>query len=95
MSTSGHGHGDDGREGEGEGEGRCELCEGPHDLDACPVFAGNTLGGPENEGKKGFAAGGGKFCADCEVSFGLSKRMIRVSDLLCCGEVFCIREEPR
>lgn len=25
----------------GSGNERCELCEGPHDLDACPVFAGN------------------------------------------------------
>ncbi|WVQ73438.1 hypothetical protein IAR50_003010 [Cryptococcus sp. DSM 104548] len=39
---------------------RCELCEGPHDLDACPVFAGNVTG---EEGKKG-----GKWCMDCESS---------------------------
>ncbi|ODN93504.1 hypothetical protein L198_05369 [Cryptococcus wingfieldii CBS 7118] len=38
---------------------RCELCEGPHDLDACPVFAGNVTG----EEKKG-----GKWCEDCESS---------------------------
>ena len=53
-------------------EDRCELCEGPHELDACPVFAGNTLGGGhgEGEGKPSPLAGRGKvgkLCADCEV----------------------------
>ncbi|KAK6907893.1 hypothetical protein I203_101894 [Kwoniella mangroviensis CBS 8507] len=43
---------------------RCELCEGPHDLDACPVFAGNVLGDGGDIGKK--QAGSGKWCADCE-----------------------------
>lgn len=49
-------------------EDRCELCEGPHDLDACPVFAGNMSGEAHGasplsrkEGKKG------RWCADCEV----------------------------
>ncbi|WVW85108.1 hypothetical protein I302_107145 [Kwoniella bestiolae CBS 10118] len=42
---------------------RCELCEGPHDLDACPVFAGNMLSMDGVGGKK---SGGGKWCADCE-----------------------------
>lgn len=48
------------------GEDRCELCDGPHGLDACPVFAGTTLG----EGKPSPLAGRGKvgrYCADCEV----------------------------
>ncbi|WVR06658.1 hypothetical protein IAU60_003690 [Kwoniella sp. DSM 27419] len=45
--------------GTAAGDDRCELCEGPRDLDACPVFAGNMLG----EDKKG-----GKWCADCESS---------------------------
>ncbi|OXG73024.1 hypothetical protein C349_06687 [Cryptococcus neoformans var. grubii Br795] len=47
-----------GSQGTGEGTERCELCEGPHDLDACPVFAG-TL---STEGTKK----GGRWCADCE-----------------------------
>ncbi len=49
------------------GEDRCELCGGPHMLDACSIFAGNTLG----EGKPSPLAGRGKvgkICADCEVS---------------------------
>lgn len=49
-----------GSRGTGEGTERCELCEGPHDLDACPVFAGNV----STEGTKK----GGRWCADCEVS---------------------------
>ena len=56
----------------GSGEERCELCEGPHDLDACPVFAGNMmgeeLGGKVNGGMGMKKAAGGRFCADCEVS---------------------------
>jgi hypothetical protein len=49
----------------------CELCEGPHQLDACPVFAGNTLGGDEeDEGRPSPLAGRGKRrCADCDVRF--------------------------
>ena len=46
-------------------EDRCELCEGPHELDACPVFAGNldaAKASPLGQRKSG------KFCADCEVS---------------------------
>jgi CAP-Gly domain-containing linker protein 1 len=40
---------------------RCELCEGPHSLDACPVFSGEVVDDvPKNKA-------GGKFCADCEV----------------------------
>ena len=39
---------------------RCELCEGPHDLDACPVFSGNTLGDTPVAPSK-------KACADCGV----------------------------
>ncbi|ORX37067.1 hypothetical protein BD324DRAFT_624655 [Kockovaella imperatae] len=44
---------------------QCELCEGPHDLDACPVFAGNMM---PDTGKKvnGAQRTGGKWCADCE-----------------------------
>jgi hypothetical protein len=39
---------------------RCELCEGPHSLDACPVFSGEVVDDvPKNKT--------GKFCADCEV----------------------------
>ncbi|CAK9784955.1 hypothetical protein CC85DRAFT_315955 [Cutaneotrichosporon oleaginosum] len=45
---------------------RCELCEGPHDLDACPVFTGAPLEGgntsPLNIQK------GKKWCNDCGVS---------------------------
>lgn len=44
---------------------RCELCEGPHDLDACPVFTGAPLEGgnttPLNIKKSK------KWCNDCEV----------------------------
>jgi chromosome segregation ATPase len=47
---------------------RCELCEGPHELDACPVFTGAPLEGgnttPLNIKK------GKKWCNDCEVSLG-------------------------
>lgn len=66
--------------GTGNGEDRCELCEGPHDLDACPVFAGNTLGNGLGNGnghaigiredKSPLAGKGGKWCADCEVGLG-------------------------
>ncbi|KIY32706.1 hypothetical protein I305_04864 [Cryptococcus gattii E566] len=48
----------DGSKATREGVERCELCEGPHDLDACPVFAGNV----STEGAKK----GGRWCADCE-----------------------------
>ena len=47
----------------------CELCDGPHELNACPIFSGNTLGG--SDGKPELVLGhgkAGKFCADCEVS---------------------------
>lgn len=44
--------------------GRCELCEGPHELDACPVFAGNLDALPERTSK----GGSGLKCADCDVS---------------------------
>ncbi|WVQ84231.1 hypothetical protein IAT38_006382 [Cryptococcus sp. DSM 104549] len=47
-----------------DGEERCELCEGPHDLDACPVFAGNMSGGAGASGE--LKMKGGKWCADCE-----------------------------
>jgi hypothetical protein len=43
---------------------RCELCEGPHDLDACPVLAGNL----DAMKTSPLAGKGGKFCADCEVT---------------------------
>jgi hypothetical protein len=48
-------------------EDRCELCEGPHDLDACPVFAGN-MGGEDGPSPLGAKGKKGKWCADCEVS---------------------------
>lgn len=41
---------------------RCELCEGPHELDACPVFAGSLDTPKTTPGKKG------KWCLDCESS---------------------------
>lgn len=47
-----------------EDDTRCELCEGPHDLDACPVFAGNL----DAMKVSPLASKGGRFCADCEVS---------------------------
>ena len=47
-------------------EDRCELCEGPHDLDACPVFAGN-MGGDDGPSPLGGKGKKGKWCADCEV----------------------------
>ncbi|EIW67626.1 hypothetical protein TREMEDRAFT_45156 [Tremella mesenterica DSM 1558] len=43
-----------------EGGERCELCEGPHELDACPVFQGNLSAGGGSPKRKT------KFCADCE-----------------------------
>jgi hypothetical protein len=48
-------------------EDRCELCEGPHDLDACPVFAGN-MGGADAASPSNGGMQKGKWCADCEVS---------------------------
>jgi len=48
-------------------EDRCELCEGPHDLDACPVFAGN-MGGEDGPSPSAVKEKKGKWCADCEVS---------------------------
>ncbi|KAL1408032.1 hypothetical protein Q8F55_004829 [Vanrija albida] len=45
---------------------RCELCEGPHDLDACPVFSGSTLDGGGD--KSPLAVKSKKWCADCESS---------------------------
>lgn len=48
-------------------EGRCELCEGPHDLDACPVFAGK-MDGEEGASPSAGKQKRGKWCADCEVS---------------------------
>ena len=48
-------------------EDRCELCEGPHDLDACPVFAGN-MGGEDGPSPLGTKGKKGRWCADCEVS---------------------------
>lgn len=47
-----------------DSDDRCELCEGPHSLDACPVFSGEDMGGDLAPGKSAT----GKFCADCEVS---------------------------
>ena len=44
---------------------RCELCEGAHDLDACPIFAGNIDG---DNRPSPLAAKAGKWCADCEVN---------------------------
>lgn len=41
---------------------RCELCEGPHELDACPVFAGSLDTPKTTPAKKG------KWCLDCESS---------------------------
>lgn len=45
-------------------ETRCELCEGPHDLDACPVFAGTTLSA--DTAAAGDGASKKKWCNDCE-----------------------------
>ena len=39
---------------------RCELCEGPHSLDACPVFSGEVVDDVPKIKT-------GTFCADCEV----------------------------
>lgn len=48
---------------------RCELCEGPHDLDACPVFTGEALeGGSGGGGTSPLSIKKKKWCADCEVS---------------------------
>lgn len=47
-------------------EDRCELCEGPHDLDACPVFAGNV--GGDDGSSPAVKAKKSRWCADCEVS---------------------------
>lgn len=47
---------------------RCELCEGPHELDACPVFAGNLDALPTSGGGGGGGGKGGIRCADCDVS---------------------------
>jgi hypothetical protein len=47
-----------------DSDDRCELCEGPHSLDACPVFSGEVMDGDSTSGKSKTA----KFCADCEVS---------------------------
>lgn len=44
---------------------RCELCEGPHDLDACPVFTGATL---EAGNTSPLSIKKKKWCADCESS---------------------------
>jgi CAP-Gly domain-containing linker protein 1 len=43
---------------------RCELCEGPHSLDACPVFSGEVVDDVHPAPAKSDT---GKFCADCEV----------------------------
>lgn len=49
---------------------RCELCEGPHELDSCPVFQGNLDAvAPPKKGSP-LAGKAGKWCADCEVSLG-------------------------
>jgi hypothetical protein len=57
-----------GGESNSTSDDRCELCEGPHDLDACPVFAGNM--GDETMGDKPSPLTGksAQWCADCEVS---------------------------
>lgn len=55
---------------------RCELCEGPHDLDACPVFAGTTLdvdplptgAADQPSPLANKAKAGKKWCNDCESS---------------------------
>lgn len=56
--TNGNGHAS-------SADTRCELCEGPHDLDACPVFSGSTLDGSD---KSPLAVKSKKWCADCESS---------------------------
>lgn len=45
---------------------RCELCEGPHSLDACPVFSGEVVDDVPKKNNKT-----GTFCADCEVRLSL------------------------
>lgn len=52
-------------------EDRCELCEGPHDLDACPVFAGKMDGLDDRPSPLAGKMKRGKWCADCEVSLTL------------------------
>jgi len=62
--------------GSASSEVRCELCEGPHDLDACPVFAGTTLdvdppvgaGGADQPSPLANKAKTKKWCNDCESS---------------------------
>lgn len=51
-----------------EREERCELCEGPHELDSCPVFQGN-LDALSVPGSRDSPLGtkSSKWCADCEV----------------------------
>ena len=51
-----------------EGEVRCELCEGPHELDSCPVFAGNLDALPTPTIGSGGGRVPGMRCADCDVS---------------------------
>lgn len=43
---------------------RCELCEGPHELDACPVFTGAPLEGGNTSPLK--IKKSKKWCNDCE-----------------------------
>lgn len=63
-------------------EDRCELCEGPHDLDACPVFAGN-MGGDEDRPSPlaGKEVKKGKWCADCEVSGAVSCKGVEADEM--------------
>ena len=58
AASKGVEQGEEGGEGEEE---RCELCEGPHELDKCPVFAGNLDAAPSGMGRRR--------CADCDVSW--------------------------
>ncbi|KAL7420492.1 hypothetical protein Q5752_004442 [Cryptotrichosporon argae] len=57
------------------GDARCAMCEGPHELDVCPVFAGGADGegdGDDDEGDDRPSPLAGKvrrtWCADCETS---------------------------
>jgi hypothetical protein len=60
---------------------RCELCEGPHELDACPIFSGTMDDGKHASANSPSMGRGGsktrKFCEDCEVSFWISMQKTR------------------
>lgn len=47
---------------------RCELCEGDHDLDTCPVFSGNLDSGETGFSPLNYKHKDKVWCQDCEVS---------------------------